>query len=169
MPVSMYNISIPVFRKMLGNLSAILTKAEAHAAARKIDPAVLLQARLFPDMFPLTKQVQIACDFAKGAAARLAGAEVPKYDDNEASFDDLRGRIAKTLAFVETFKPAQIDGSEARTVSITLGGQAYQFTGLDYLDNVVFPNFYFHVTTAYNILRHNGVEIGKSDFVGALQ
>jgi hypothetical protein len=164
----MHAVSIPVFRKMLGNQSAILTKAEAHAAARKIDPSVLLQARLFPDMFPLTKQVQIACDFAKGAAARLAGAEAPKYDDNEATFEDLRARIAKTLAFVDTFKPAQIDGSETRTVSITLGGQTYRFTGLDYLDNVVFPNFYFHVTTAYNILRHNGVELGKADFVGAL-
>lgn len=168
MTVSMYSVSVPVFRKMLGNLSAILTKAEAHASAHKIDPTVLLQARLFPDMFPLTKQVQIACDFAKGAAARLAGTEVPKYDDTEATFEALRARISKTLAFVDTFKPAQIDGSEARTVSLTLGGQAYQFSGLDYLNHMVFPNFYFHVTTAYDILRHNGVEIGKADFVGSL-
>jgi uncharacterized protein len=168
MSVTLYQVSVPVFQRMLGNLSAILSKAEAHAAARKIDPSVLLQSRLFPDMFPLTKQVQIACDFAKGAAARLAGIDVPKYDDTEATFEELRARIAKTLAFVETCKAAQIEGSESRPISLTMGGKTYGFTGLDYLNNMVFPNFYFHVTTAYNILRHNGVELGKADFVGQI-
>jgi uncharacterized protein len=168
MAISMYDASVPVLRRMLGNLSAFLTKAEAHAAARKIDPSVLLQSRLFPDMFPLTKQVQIACDFAKGAAGRLAGVEIPKYDDNEATFEDLRARIAKTVAFVESCKAAQIEGSESRPISLTMGGKTYSFNGLDYLNNMVFPNFYFHVTTAYNILRHNGVELGKADFVGQI-
>ncbi|MGE5526980.1 MAG: DUF1993 domain-containing protein [Rhodospirillaceae bacterium] len=168
MALSMYDISVPAFRKMLGNLSAILSKAEAYAAARKIDPAVLLQSRLFPDMFPLTKQVQIACDFAKGAAARLSGAEVPKYDDNESTFEALRARIAKTLAFIETCKPEKFAGAESRTVNLMMGGTAYEFKGLDYLNHVAFPNFYFHVTTAYNILRHNGVELGKADFVGQI-
>jgi hypothetical protein len=153
---------------MLNNLSAFLTKAEAHAAARKIDPSVLLQSRLFPDMFPLTKQVQIACDFAKGAAGRLAGVEMPKYDDNETTFEQLRARIEKTLAFVDTCKAAQFEGSETRSISLTLGGKNYSFSGLDYLNHMVFPNFYFHVTTAYNILRHNGVELGKADFVGQI-
>jgi hypothetical protein len=153
---------------MLTNLSAFLTKAEAHAAARKIDPSVLLQSRLFPDMFPLTKQVQIACDFAKGAAGRLAGVEMPKYDDNETTFEQLRARIEKTLAFVDTCKAAQMEGSESRPISLTMGGKNYSFNGLDYLNHMVFPNFYFHVTTAYNILRHNGVELGKADFVGQI-
>ncbi|HSQ03728.1 MAG TPA: DUF1993 family protein [Burkholderiales bacterium] len=166
MTISMYQASIPVFRKMLENLSAILTKGEAHAEAHKIDPAVLLQARLYPDMFPLTKQVQIAGDFAKGAAARLAGMEVPRYEDNEASFEELRARIAKTLAFISTFKPQQIDGSEERSISLAIGGETLQFRGLAYLNHFVMPNFYFHVTTAYDILRHNGVEVGKRDFVG---
>ncbi len=168
MPISMYTASIPALRKMLRNLSDILGKAEAHAAARKIAPAVLLQARLFPDMFPLTKQVQIACDFAKGAAARLGGVEVPKYGDDETTFEDLRQRIAKTVAFIDSVASGQIEGSETRAVNLTMGGQNYRFDGMDYLNHVVFPNFYFHVTTAYNILRHNGVELGKADFVGAL-
>lgn len=168
MAISMYETTIPALRKMLGNLSAILSKAEAHATARKIDPAVLLQSRLFPDMFALTKQVQIACDFAKGAAGRLAGEEVPKYEDNETTFDQLRARIAKTLAFMETCRQAQFAGAEARAVKLTMGGKGYEFTGLDYVNHVVFPNFYFHVTTAYDILRHNGVELGKADFVGEI-
>ena len=168
MSTTLYDTTVPALRKMLANLSAFLAKAEAHAAARKIDPAVLLQARLFPDMFPLAKQVQIACDFAKGAAARLSGAEVPKYDDNETTFEQLRARIAKTLAFVESCKPESFAGAEARRVSLTMGGKAYDFAGLDYVNHVAFPNFYFHVTTAYNILRHNGVELGKADFVGSL-
>ncbi len=166
MATTLYDTTVPVLRKMLANLSAILDKAEAHAAARRIDPAVLLQSRLFPDMFALTKQVQIACDFAKGAAARLSGVEVPKYEDNETSFEQLRARIAKTLAFVESCKREGYSGAETREVSLTLGGKAYEFNGLDYANYVVFPNFYFHVTTAYNILRHNGVELGKLDFVG---
>lgn len=168
MALSMYETSIPAFRKMLRNLSAILSKAEAHATARKIDPTVLLQSRLFPDMFPLTKQVQIACDFAKGAAARLSGAEVPKYEDNESTFEALRARIAKTLVFIETCKAENFAGAESRTVNLTMGGKPYEFKGLDYLNHVAFPNFYFHVTTAYNILRHNGVELGKADFVGEI-
>lgn len=166
MPLSMFDVSIPVFRKMLGNLAQILDKAEAHAAARKIDPAVLVQARLFPDMFPLSKQVQIACDFAKGAAARLAGTDVPGYPDDETTLAELKARIAKTVSFIETLKPAQYAGAETREVTIKLGGEPRTFKGLDYLNHVVFPNFYFHVTTAYDILRHNGVEIGKRDFVG---
>jgi uncharacterized protein len=166
MTITMYNASIPVFRKMLENLSGILTKGEAYAEARKIDPTVLLQARLYPDMFPLTKQVQIAGDFAKGAAARLAGIAVPSYADNEASFEELRARIAKTLAFMATIKPEQIDGSEEKPVSLTFGGETFKYKGLTYLNHVVMPNFYFHVTTAYDILRHNGVEVGKHDFVG---
>jgi uncharacterized protein len=168
MTMTMHTAAVPQLTRMLVNLSEILSKAEAHAAARKIDPAVLLQSRLFPDMFPFIKQVQIACDFAKGAAARLSGAEVPKYEDTETTFDDLRGRIARTVAFIETRKPAQFEGAEDRPVSLTMGGKTYDFNGLDYVNRVVFPNFYFHVTTAYNVLRHNGVELGKADFVGQL-
>ena len=165
---TMYSSTVPGLTRMLGNLSAILSKAEAHATARKIDPAVLLQARLFPDMFPLAKQVQIACDFAKGAAARLSGTENPKYADDESTFEQLRARIGKTLAFIAACQPDRYAGAESRAVSLTMGGKAYEFTGLDYVNHVVFPNFYFHVTTAYNILRHNGVELGKADFVGPL-
>jgi hypothetical protein len=162
----MYSLSAPLFVRMLGNLSTVLDKGAAHAAARKIDPAVLVNARLFPDMFPLSSQVRIAGDFAKGAVARLAGNEPPKYEDTEATFDELKARIAKTVAYVEQFEPAQFDGAETRSVTIRLRGEDRSFDGRTYLANIVLPNFFFHVTTAYDILRHNGVELGKRDFVG---
>lgn len=166
MTISMFEASSPRFINMLKNLGAILAKAEAHATAKKIAPAVLLGSRLFPDMFALTRQVQIACDHAKGAAARLAGIEVPKFEDTEETFADLQARIAKTIAFVESVSASQIDGSEGREIAFTIGGHDVKFTGMQYLLGFALPNFYFHVTTAYNILRHNGVEIGKRDFVG---
>ncbi len=166
MSLSMYDASAPRFAQMLRNLDAILAKAAAHAAAKKIDPAVLLGARLFPDMLPMVKQVQIATDHAKGAVARLAGAEVPRYDDTEQSFDDLRARIAKTIAFVESFSAAQLDGSEQRPIALRVGGKDWSFTGQDYLLGFALPNFYFHLVTAYNILRHIGIEIGKGDYLG---
>jgi uncharacterized protein len=164
----MYSMTVPVFERMLGNLSAILDKGAAHAQARKIEPSILLNARLYPDMLPLTSQVRIACDFAKGATARLAGAEPPKYDDNEATFDELKARIAKTIDFVRGHAPEQFAGAEERTVEMKLRGEAMTFKGLPYLARVVLPNFYFHATTAYDILRHNGVELGKRDYVGPL-
>lgn len=168
MSAAMYAMSVPVFERMLTNLSAILHKAAAHAEARKIDPTVLLNARLAPDMFPLAAQVRIACDFAKGAAARLTGAEPPKYEDNEATFDELKARIAKTIDFVRGHAPAQFSGAEERPVQLKLRGETMTFQGIFYLAHVVLPNFYFHATTAYDILRHNGVELGKRDFVGPL-
>ena len=162
----MYSMSVPVFARMLRNLDGVLDKGAAYAVARKVDPAVLVNARLFPDMFPLAAQVRIAGDFAKGAVARLTGNEPPKYEDNEATFDDLKARIAKTIAYVEGFKPEQFEGTETRTISLKMRGEDRTFDGLTYLANIVLPNFYFHVTTAYDILRHNGVELGKRDFVG---
>jgi hypothetical protein len=169
MAISMYAASVPVFKHLLGSLDEILNKAEAHAAAKKIDPSVLLQARLFPDMLPFTKQIQIATDFAKGAPARLAGVEVPAFEDNEQSFADLHARIAKTLAFIDTLKPEQIDGSEGREIVVFPGTpREMKFPGQAYLLHFALPNFYFHVTTAYALLRHNGLEIGKKDFVGKL-
>jgi len=166
MTISMYTASTPRLANTLKNLSAILTKAEAHAEARKIDPAVLLAARLYPDMFPLSRQIQIACDNAKGAIARLAGLEVPKHEDNEKTFAELQQRIAKVVAFIESVPPQQVDGSEERKIILMLRGQETVFTGLQYLTGFVLPNFYFHAVTAYDILRHNGVEIGKRDFLG---
>jgi len=146
-------------------MSAVLDKAVAHAAAKKIEPQVLLEARLFPDMFPFTRQVQLATDFSKGACARLAGVDPPKYPDTEATFDELKARVAKTIAFIKEFKPSQIDGSEERDISLQMGGQTRTFKGENYLTSVVLPNFFFHATTAYAILRHNGVELGKQDFL----
>jgi hypothetical protein len=166
MSITMYTASTPRLANTLKNLSAILTKAEAHAQARKIDPAVLLAARLFPDMLPLTKQVQIACDMAKGAVARLGGVEVPKHEDTETSFAELQLRIAKVVAFIESVPQSQIEGSEDRKITLPFRGQDTVFTGLQYLLGFVLPNFYFHVTTTYDILRHNGVELGKRDFIG---
>jgi len=166
MSISMYKASVPRFAHALKNLSGILTKAENYAAARKIDPSVLLGARLFPDMFEFTRQVRIACDNAKGAAARLAGQEVPKYEDTEQSFAELQQRIAKTIAFIESIPADRIDGSEERKVVLTLRGEEVTFNGLQYLTGFALPNFYFHVVTAYDILRHNGVELGKRDFLG---
>lgn len=168
MTISMYDASAPRLAHMLRNLGAILAKAQTHALAKKIDPSVLLGARLFPDMLPLVKQVQIATDHAKGAIARLAGVDVPKYEDTEQSFDELHERIAKTIAFVESFPAGQINGSEERPIALRTGGRDMTFKGLPYLLGFAMPNFMFHVVTAYNILRHNGVEIGKRDFTGQL-
>jgi hypothetical protein len=164
----MYAMSVPVYVRSLGNLSAILDKAAAHAEAKKIDPAVLMSARLFPDMFPLTKQVQVACDFAKGSVARLAGQEPPKYDDTEATIADLKARIARTSAFVGGFSEAQLAGSESREVTLKIRDQTLTYKGLPYLAHIALPNFFFHATTAYDILRHNGVELGKRDFIGTV-
>ena len=166
MKLSMYQASIPVFIRVLGNLAGILAKAAAHAEARKIDPLVLVNSRLFPDMFPLSRQVQIASDTAKGAAARLAGMEPPSYEDNEKTFPDLIARLDKTVEFLKTFKPEQIDGSEERTIHVKVAGQPMTFPGVTFLLQRALPNVYFHTTTAYAILRHNGVEVGKKDYLG---
>ena len=166
MSLSMHQAAARVFVQGLSALSNVLNKAQAHAAARKIDPAVLIAARLAPDMLPLVKQVQIACDFAKGAMARLAGEEVPSWPDSEKTFDDLKGRIRKTLDYVQSFKAAQIDGSEQREVKLKVAGNDISMRGQAYLLHFVLPNFLFHATTAYAILRHNGVELGKRDFMG---
>ena len=166
MQISMFQASAPRFAHMLGNLSAILGKAEAHCEAKKIDPLVLTASRLYPNMLPFTRQVAIACDTAKGAIARLSGVDNPKHEDVERTFAELRARIAKTRDFIASVKPAQIDGSEDKSVVLKLGGRDVTFTGLDYLTLYALPNFYFHVTTAYAILRHNGVELGKSDYLG---
>ncbi|WP_438018276.1 DUF1993 family protein [Sorangium sp. So ce315] len=166
MAISMYQASVPVLVRMLGNLSTILTKAVAYAEARKIEPRVLLDARLAPDMLSLTRQVQIATDVAKGCGGRLAGVDVPKYEDNESSFDELQARVARTIAFLNGLRPEQIDGSEDRDVTIPTRNQPLTFKGLPYLLYFVLPNFYFHVTTAYAILRHNGLDIGKMDYLG---
>lgn len=166
MSLTMYQASIPHFVRMLGHLSAILDKAAAHAEAKKIDPAIFVNARLAPDMYPLSRQVQIATDMVKGCAARLAGIEVPRYEDNEATFPELQARIAKTVAFIQSVSAAQIDGSEEREISLKFGSREAHFLGQPYLLDFVIPNFHFHCTTAYAILRHNGVEIGKRDYVG---
>ena len=167
MTISMYAASVPVFQQMLGGLSGVLRKAEAHAAERKIDPNALLQARLYPDMFPLLRQVQVAADFAKSVSARLAGVEVPKMEDSEQSFADLQARIAKTLAFIGGLAAADIDVASDRQI-VTQAGTPKEkiFTGQSYLLNYGLPHFFFHTTTAYAILRHNGVEVGKKDYVG---
>ena len=164
---SMHALSVPIFVRMLGNLSSILDKAAAHAETRKIDPSVLLSSRLYPDMFPLIRQIQLSSDFAKGSVARLAGQEPPKYEDTESTIAELKARIAKTIAFVQGFKPEQLAGSEDRDIQLKLRDQTLTFKGLPYLLTMAMPNFYFHVTTAYDILRHNGVELGKRDFLGA--
>ena len=166
MSLTMYQASIPVFIHMLGNLSKILDKAATYAEAKKIDPAILINARLAPDMYPLNRQIQIATDMAKGCAARLAGIEVPSYEDNESTFPDLQARIAKTVAFLQSVSAEQINGSGERTVTLKMHGKEIGFLGQPYLLHYVLPNFYFHITTAYAILRHNGLEIGKMDFVG---
>lgn len=166
MTLAMFEAAVPAFLQTLNSLSAILGKAEAFAAERKIDPSVLLAYRVAPDMFALARQVQIATDHAKGCCARLAGVEVPKYADDQTTFADLRARIARTVAFVEGFKPTDIDGSEDRDIAFTAGGREMRFKGQQYLVTFVLPNFYFHATTAYNILRHCGVPIGKRDFLG---
>ncbi len=166
--LSMYQASVPVIIRALNNLTAILKKGEAFAAAKKIDPSVLINARLAPDMYPLSRQIQIASDVVKGGAARLAGSEIPSYADNEASFAELYERISKTIAYLNTFKPAQIDGSEEKAISLKVGGQDMSMNGQQYLTGFVLPNLYFHITVAYAILRHNGVDVGKRDYLGSL-
>jgi hypothetical protein len=167
MTISMYQASIPVLARALRNLSNVLGKASAHASQRKIKPEVLLATRLYPDMFPLTRQVQIATDMAKGCAGRLAGVERPTHADNEATFEELQERIAGTVAFIESISPAQVDGSEEKAISLTIGGRDLSFKGQAYLLNFVIPNVFFHCSTTYAILRHCGVELGKSDFIGS--
>jgi hypothetical protein len=169
MSLSMYEASVPTFIHTLGSLKSILQKGAAHAEAKKIDPSVLVNARLFPDMFPLSRQVQIASDAAKGAAARLAGIEPPKFEDVETTFEELIARIDKTIDFLKSVTPAQFEGAEERTVTITIPRATLTFTGLKFLRHWALPNFFFHVTTAYNLLRHNGVEIGKADYLGQIQ
>lgn len=166
MPISMYAASVPPIVHTLKNLAAILQKGAAHAESRKIEPIVLLNARLYPDMFPLSRQVQIATDQGKGGPARLAGMDPPRFEDNETTFVDLVARIERTVKFVESLRPDQIDGSEERKISLVAGARTLSFLGQPYLLTFVLPNFYFHTTTAYNILRHNGVELGKMDFLG---
>jgi uncharacterized protein len=166
MNISMYQASAPRFSHGLRNLSALLDKAQAHCEAKKIEPGALTAFRLYPDMFPLARQVQIACDTAKGAVARLAGVEIPKHEDTEQTFAELRARIDKTVAFIDGVKPAQIDGSEEKEIVLKMRSGEVRLAGLQYLMASAYPNFYFHLTTAYNILRHNGVEIGKRDFLG---
>jgi hypothetical protein len=164
--LSMYTASIPVFKQILNSLLAILDKAETHAAEKKIDPNALLQFRLFPDMLPFTRQIQIATDFAKGCGARLAGADVPPYEDTEQSFPELKARIAKTLAFLDSLPQDNIAGSEGRAITTGSGEKTKHFTGHSYLFHYALPHFFFHATTAYDILRHNGVDIGKKNFIG---
>jgi uncharacterized protein len=166
MMISMYLASIPTLIHTLSNLVSILQKGAVHAESRKFDPTVLINSRLYPDMLPFSRQIQIATDNAKGCAARLAGLEPPKYEDTEASFPELIARVQKTIDYLKTFKPEQIDGSEDKTISLPLRNNVMTFQGMPYLLNFVLPNVYFHVTTAYDILRHNGVELGKQDFIG---
>ncbi len=165
MAITLYQASVPVFQQMLGALRGILEKAQQQAESMKVQPEVLLQARLYPNMFPLTRQVQIATDFAKGCPARLAGIDPPKYEDTEKTFPELLARIDRTLEFIGAIKPEQIDGQEGRTISMTIGGNPMTFAGQPYLLHFAIPNFFFHVTTAYAILRENGIDVGKRDFV----
>ncbi len=168
MPSPMFSHAVPVFKQMLVALKAILMQAEAHAVAKSIEPDALLQARLFPDMFPLLKQVQIAADFARGISARLAGIEVPTFDGKESSFADLDLLLTQTLAFMDSLNPALFDGSETREIVLRPGTpKEKKLSGQVYLANYGTPQFFFHVTTAYDILRHNGMAIGKRDFMGA--
>jgi len=168
MTLSMYQASVPVFVRMLTNLKGILQKAAEHAKGKKIDESALLNARLFPDMFVFTRQVQIACDFARGTGARLAGLEPPAYEDTEQSFAELVSRVERSLEYLRTLKPQQIDGSESREIVRPVRGEPKKFTGINYLLQFALPNFFFHVATAYAILRHSGIDIGKADFIGAL-
>ncbi len=166
MTISMYQASVPCFVRTLGNLSAILDKAQAHVDAKKLDATALTGYRLFPDMLPMTRQVQIACDAAKGLVARLSGLENPVHEDTEKTLVELQARIAKTLAFVQSVTPAQLDGTEEKDIVVKRGDTETHYKGMQFLLGNALPNFYFHVTTAYNILRHNGIEIGKRDYLG---
>jgi len=166
--ISMHTMSVEAFVPTLTGLGKILDKAAQHASAKKFDPSVLVNARLAPDMFPLSKQVQIACDFAKGAAARLAGKEAPKFEDNEQTIDELKARVAKTLDYVKSFGPAAFEGAEDRDIKLSFpNGMSLEFKGLAFLRDWALPNFYFHAVTAYDILRHNGIEIGKRDYLNS--
>ena len=165
--MSFYDAVVPAYLQMLGSLSGILTKAEAHCSAKNIQPEVLLGARLFPDMLPLSKQIQLASDFAAKGCARLTHSEVPSMPDTEKTFEELKQRLAKTIDYVKSFKPAQFDGADARDVTFPAGpDKTMTLKGQAFVSNVAFPNFYFHAATAHGILRHNGVEIGKRDFLG---
>jgi len=169
MSISLYDFSIPALTRGLANLSTILDKGAAHAAAKKFDSVVLAQSRLYPDMHPLVRQVQIACDTAKGAAARLAGVEVPKHEDTEATFADLKARVAKTSDFVKSITAAQLKDAETRSIEIKFPNGSCKFTAVAYLTDFVLPNFYFHISMTYALLRKNGVEVGKGDYLGAIQ
>ena len=169
MSLSMYTATVPPFRSMLKNLSAVIAKAEAHCEAKKIDPSAFLTSRLYPDMLPFTSQVQIATDNAKGAAARLAGVEIPKFEDNEKTFPELQARLDKTIAFLDTLTEAQFEGAEDRDIVLQLRDRKQEFKGATYLLQFANPNVYFHVTTAYALLRHGGVEIGKKDYLAGGQ
>lgn len=165
MTISMYAASVVPATRTLKALSSILGKAQAHCEARKIDQQAFLNSRIFPDMFPLVRQVQIAADMIKGGVSRLAGVEIPRFDDVETSFEELQARIARTVDYLASFKPEDIDGSEEHTILIVRSSGTVEYAGLAYLTEQVLPNFYFHTTTAYNLLRHGGVEIGKKDFL----
>ena len=169
MSISMYDVSIPALVRGLTNLSVLLEKASIHAEGRKFDPAVLAQSRLFPDMHPLARQVQIACDTAKGAAGRLAQVEIPKHADTETTLVELKARIGKTIDFLKSVTPAQLEGADSREVELKFPSGAWKFTGTAYLTDFVLPNFYFHISMVYALLRNNGIEIGKSDFLGPIQ
>ncbi len=168
MSITMYSASVPVFVRLLGNLSKWIDKAEAHAQAKKFDPSVYLASRLAPDMLHFTRQVQIACDGPKFCMARLAGIDAPKHEDNEANLADLKGRIAKTIAFIQSVPAEKVTGSEDRDINVPRRDGVLVMKGEDYLKHYAMPNFYFHVTTAYALLRHNGVELGKSDFLAGI-
>jgi uncharacterized protein len=168
MALSLFDVSIPVLVRGLNNLSTLIDKAAAHTEAKKLDPTALAQVRLFPDMFPLSRQVQIACDTAKGGAGRLAGVEIPKHDDTETTLPELKQRIAKTLDFVKGIKANQLEGAETRSIELKGPNRTLSFTGLSYVNHFVLPNFYFHESMTYAILRTNGVEVGKSDYLGEI-
>ncbi len=168
MTISMHQASVPLFRQTLSALSALLDKTAEQCAERKIDPAVLLSDRLAPDMFPLTRQVQLTCDFAKNTISRLAGREPQKIEDKETTLDDLKARIARTLEILDGIPASEIDGSEGRIITLSIGPNTMTFTGQAYLLHFGLPNFYFHATTAYDILRHNGLQVGKRDFLGSI-
>ena len=163
----LYSVTVPVFTHMLRNVSTLLDRAVADATERRFEPSVLLESRLYPDMFPLLRQVQLACDFAKGASARLGGVPVPSFPDEETNVDELKARIEKVVAFIESVPAADIDAGADRDITVKLRDRSLELKGIDYLNRMAMPNFYFHVTTVYAILRHNGVAIGKRDFVGA--
>jgi hypothetical protein len=169
MSLALAHFTLPVFTHALGNLQSLLEKAKAHVEAKKIAPEALIQFRLFPDMLPLASQVRIACDMVKGAGARLAGIDPPKFADDEKTFDELIARVQKTLDFIASLDAKALDGSEAREITLASPRGTMKFKGLDYVNHFVMPNLYFHSATAYNILRHNGVEIGKQDFLGKIQ